>query len=267
MAWSSESAPATSRCSRASRSGYSACCGSSASLGAAPKHSYRHLPRVGGRGGCWCWSRGVPTSGQHQHDDFPAPISDQHPRPAPMFPAPAFREVLFWIHPQTTQRKFRPLRTVPDSRAVGLALATAKQILSVGTQCLTVGKKAPRISAGRLPTDANQKRASAARRARPDAQPPQRLLLIVHERLEGQDDEAHAARLAREQEWQLVQHGLPETRGRVHVPDSRRRQCSTVKPNGWTFSRGPPSVNQTEYSTNRQAEAQATLISRPQAPP
>ena len=118
MAWSSESAPATSRCSRASRSGYSACCGSSASLGAAPKHSYRHLPRVGGRGGCWCWSRGVPTSGQHQHDDFPAPISDQHPRPAPMFPAPAFREVLFWIHPQTTQRKFRPLRTVPDSGAV-----------------------------------------------------------------------------------------------------------------------------------------------------
>ena len=49
-------------------------------------------------------------------------------------------EVLFWIHRQTAQRFFLPVRKVPDSGGVSLALATAKEILTVGIQFLTVGE-------------------------------------------------------------------------------------------------------------------------------
>ena len=48
-------------------------------------------------------------------------------------------EVLFWIHRQTAQRILGPVRKVPDSGGVSLALATAKKILTVGIQFLTVG--------------------------------------------------------------------------------------------------------------------------------
>ena len=64
------------------------------------------------------------------------------PAPARRVPVPgaARRKSFFWIHRQTAQRVFRSARKVPDSGGVSLALATAKKILTVGIQFLTVGK-------------------------------------------------------------------------------------------------------------------------------
>ena len=53
--------------------------------------------------------------------------------------SPAY-EVLFCIHRQTAQRSFRLVRKVPDIGGVGLALATAKEIPTLGIQFLAVGK-------------------------------------------------------------------------------------------------------------------------------
>ena len=48
--------------------------------------------------------------------------------------------MLFCIHRHSAQRNLRPLRKIPHSGGVSLALATAKKILAVGIQFLTEGK-------------------------------------------------------------------------------------------------------------------------------
>ena len=49
------------------------------------------------------------------------------------------QDILFWILRQRAQRDFRPLRNVPDSGGLSLALA-AKKVLIAGIGFLTVGK-------------------------------------------------------------------------------------------------------------------------------
>ena len=83
----------------------------------------------------------------------PAPVSTAVPKPLAC--RALWSQFLCCVHRQTAQRTFYPLRKVPDSGGVGLALPSAKTILTLGIQFLTVGKYRT-LSLGPLPMDARK---------------------------------------------------------------------------------------------------------------